>query len=157
MLGLFPGYDLYRAFTNPNATVLDYGLGLLAAVPPGKLISTPVKLGATLLGHGGQGVALKTEAVIAETLASKGNIISQHILTSDELLKAGEDFLGAGYKEIGKPGSGVFRSIDQTRQFRIDQGSLSGSHALGTPHGHLEVYAPGSTKPLTNNHIPFVE
>lgn len=97
----------------------------------------------------------KSDAVIAETLAGKGNITSTHTLTADELLKAGEDFLGQGYNEIGKAGSGVFRSADGTRQFRIDGNSLSGNHAPGVPHGHLETYAPGASKPSANNHIPF--
>ena len=73
------------------------------------------------------------------------------------MLKAGEKFVGSGYKEIGKPGSGVFRSADGTRQFRIDNGSLTGNHKPGVPHGHLEVYKPGATKPTVNNHIPFFD
>ena len=99
----------------------------------------------------------KTGLVIAETLAGKGNIVSQIQMSADELLNAGEKFLGRGYKEIGKSGSGVFRSADQTRQFRIDSNSLSGSHSPGTPHGHLEIYKPGAAKPVVNNHIPFVD
>ena len=78
-------------------------------------------------------------------------------LSADELLQAVEKFIGPGYKEIGKLGSGVFRSADGTRQFRIDSNSLSGSHAPGVPHGHLETYAPSAAKPTANNHIPFYE
>jgi hypothetical protein len=96
-------------------------------------------------------------SVIAETTAGRGNITSQNSLTVDQLLRAGETFLGRGYSEIGRPGSGVFRSSDGTRQFRIDNNSIQGNHAPGVPHGHLEVYAPGSTRPITNNHIPFIE
>ena len=99
----------------------------------------------------------KADVVIAETLASKGNLTSTTKLSSDELLQAGEKFLGSGYKEIGKPGSGVFRSADGTRQFRIDGNSLSGNHAPGVPHGHLETYVPSAAKPTTNNHIPFFD
>ncbi len=95
--------------------------------------------------------------VIAETLAGKGNITSSVKLSTDELLNAGEQFLGNGYKEIGKSGSGVFRSADDLRQFRIDDNSLLGNHAPGVPHGHLETYAPGATKPTVNNHIPFID
>ena len=76
--------------------------------------------------------------------------------TSDGLLQAGGKFLGPGYKEIGKQGSGVFRSADGTRQFRIDGNSLAGSHAPDVPHGHLETFAPGAAKPSANNHISFV-
>lgn len=99
----------------------------------------------------------KVDAVIAETLVGKGNITSPTKLSADELLQAGIQFLGPGYKEIGKPGSGVFRSVDNTRQFRIDRGSLTGSHAPGVPHGHLEIYAPGAKMPTVNNHIPFFD
>ncbi|CAG0991630.1 partial tRNA3(Ser)-specific nuclease WapA, partial [Burkholderiales bacterium] len=104
----------------------------------------------------GKGAA-KADAVIAETLASKGNLTSAHKVSADELLTAGQKFLGPGYKESGKPGSGVFRSADGTKQFRIDGNSLSGSHSPGVPHGHLETYAPGAAKPTTNNHIRFVD
>jgi RHS repeat-associated protein len=95
------------------------------------------------LGLNGCPGTSNVDAVIAETLAGKGNLTSSTKLSSTELLQAGEKFLGPGYREIGKPGSGVFRSADGTRQFRIDGNSLSGNHAPGVPHGHLETYAPG--------------
>jgi hypothetical protein len=40
------------------------------------------------------------DTVIAETLAGKGNITSSVKLSADELLNAGEQFLGSGYREI---------------------------------------------------------
>jgi hypothetical protein len=95
--------------------------------------------------------------VIAETTnATSRNLTSAHTLTADEALDAGQQWVGDGYTELGKPGSGVFRSADGTRQFRIDDGSLTGSHAPGVPHVHLETYAPGARIPSVNNHIPFV-
>ncbi len=103
------------------------------------------------------GGAAGIEAVIAETITGKGNITSTTTLTSGQLLEAGERFVGPGAQEIGKAGSGVYRSIDGTRQFRIDENSLLGSHAPGVPHGHLEIYSPGTARPLVNNHIPFIE
>lgn len=51
----------------------------------------------------------------------------------------------------------MFRSADKTRQFRIDKNSIEGNHAPGVPHGHLETYKPGSSKPESNNHIPFFD
>ena len=93
--------------------------------------------------------------MIQETLQGKGNLTSKHTLDATEALNAGEQFVGKGYTEIGKPGSGVFRSADGTRQFRIDDNSIRGNHAPGVPHVHLETYSPGSTKPTANNHIPF--
>jgi len=99
----------------------------------------------------------KADAVIAETLAGKGNFTSATKMSADDPLKAGEKFVGSGYKEIGKSGSGLFRSADGTRQFRIDTGSLTGAHKPGVPHGHLEIYKPGAAKPTVNNHIPFFD
>ena len=96
-------------------------------------------------------------AVISETLNGHGNLTSAHRLSASDLLSAGQHFLGSNYREIGKPGSGVFRSADGRRQFRIDGNSLTGSHAPGIPHGHLETYFPGSNRPAANNHIPFFE
>ncbi len=95
--------------------------------------------------------------LIDETISKKGNITSKHQPSADVLLDAGLEFLGDGYTEIGKSGSGVFRSEDGKRQFRIDNNSIQGNHAPGVPHGHLETYEIGSTKPTTNNHIIFCE
>jgi hypothetical protein len=93
--------------------------------------------------------------VIAETAsATKKNITSAHTLTPAEALEAGQRWVGEGYSEIGKPGSGVFRSADGTKQFRMDEGSLLGNHAPNVPHVHLETYLPGARLPSVNNHIP---
>lgn len=97
------------------------------------------------------------DRVIAETVASRGPLTSAHILSADQALTAGERWVGPGYRELGKPGSGVFRSADGLRQFRIDNGSLSGSHAPGVPHVHLEGFGPGAKRPYVNNHIPFTD
>jgi hypothetical protein len=112
--------------------------------------------GAAVVGAA-KGGSSKIDAVIAETFASKGNITSTIKLSADDLLEAGQKFLGSGYKEIGKPGSGVFRSADGTRQFRIDNSSISGNHAPGVSHGHFELYELGATKPTVNNHVPFFD
>ncbi|WP_420207790.1 RHS repeat domain-containing protein [Candidatus Electronema sp. JC] len=95
--------------------------------------------------------------VIKETFSLKKPDLSKYTVTSDEALDAGEKFLGAGYKEIGKPGSGVFLSADGTRQFRIDENSLTGKHSPGAPHFHLELKKQGSNKPYANNHILYVD
>ncbi len=134
------------------------------AVDEDGLIST--KAGVTILGAIAgmvlpksitKGAGNKVDDVIRETLSGKGNLTSKHTLNSDEALDAGLKHLGTGYKEIGKPGSGVFRSADGTKQFRIDNNSLSGNHAPNVPHVHLETYKPGARKPKTNNHIPLVD
>jgi hypothetical protein len=73
-------------------------------------------------------------------------------------LEAGEKFLSNGYRSIGRPGDGVYRSADGLRQFRIDSNSLAGKHDPWIPHAHLEVFKQKNIyKPYINNHIPFVE
>ena len=72
-----------------------------------------------------------------------------------EALEAGTAFLGTGYRGIGKPGSGVFRSADGLRQLRIGSNSLAGAHAPGVPHVHFEIYVtPTSLRPTADNHVP---
>ena len=96
----------------------------------------------------------KVDAVITETFSEKGNFTSEYTLSSDEVLDAGAKFLGQSYKELGKAGSGVFRSSDGTRQFRIDNNSLDGRHEATVPHAHLETFkADSSRKAAANNHI----
>ena len=101
------------------------------------------------------GLSCKVDSVIQETLNGRSNFLSAHKLDADEALKAGEKFLGPNYKEIGKPGSGVFLSSDGTRRFRIDNGSLEGGHPPFVSHVHLEVVVPGQKKAISNNHIPL--
>jgi YD repeat-containing protein len=109
-----------------------------------------------LVGGGAGAPKGAVDDVIAETLtSSQRNLTSSRTLTADEALEAGERFLGPAYREIGKPGSGVFRSADDLRQFRIDSGSISGAHPPDVPHVHLEVFKPSARKPSVNNHIPF--
>ena len=96
--------------------------------------------------------------VIFETLNSRGNITSQHTLSADDALSAGIEFIGPGYREIGKPGSGVFRSNEMFdgyyRQFRIDGGSLSGNHRPHIDHFHLQLIDDNDID-VINNHIPY--
>jgi hypothetical protein len=68
-------------------------------------------------------------------------------------MKAGIKWLGEGYKEIGKSGSGVYRSSDGLRQFRIDKNSLLGNHNPHKPHVHLETINPITEKASILNHI----
>ncbi len=114
---------------------------------------------AELLGEAGQvgHDARSTERigkVLGETVAGTGNLTSAHRLSEAEALDAGVAFLGSGYREIGKPGSGVFRSADGLRQFRIDASSLAGLHDPNVPHVHFEVYpSPTASRPVVNNHV----
>lgn len=78
-------------------------------------------------------------------------------LTADEALEDGQRWVGSGCTELGKPGSGVFRSADGTRQFRMGNGALTGAHAPGVPHVYLEIYTPGARLQSVSNHIPRVD
>ncbi|WP_191575689.1 hemagglutinin repeat-containing protein [Achromobacter insolitus] len=99
----------------------------------------------------------RIDQVIAETLSGKKNFTSSMTLTTDEALAAGQKYLGPEYKEIGKPGSGVFQSADGSREFRIDLGSLSGAHKPGVPHVHFGVKDPVTGKYISNNHVPYAD
>jgi hypothetical protein len=97
------------------------------------------------------------KGVLDETNSLSGNFTSKYTLSSDEALDAGMKHLGGEYYELGKPGSGVYRSIDGTRGFRMDYNSISGNHSPRVPHVHLERFDPNTVRPYVNNHIPFTE
>ncbi|HEX8575909.1 MAG TPA: hypothetical protein VF677_06405 [Flavobacterium sp.] len=102
----------------------------------------------------------KVDNVLKETLTSTGNITSKTVLNSSEALESGIRHVGSNYSEIGKKGSGVYRSNIANKngtfnQFRMDNNSLKGSHQPNIPHVHLEIIHPSKNKPIINNHIPF--
>lgn len=101
------------------------------------------------------GAAQRVDQVINETLSGKKNFTSSMTLTTDEALSAGQKYLGPGYREIGRLGSGVFHSADGTKEFRIDLGYISGAHAPGVPHVHFGVKDPVTGKYVSNNHVPY--
>jgi hypothetical protein len=96
--------------------------------------------------------------VIQETQNSKEkNFTSEHIIDANDALDTGHEYLGPGYRQLGKPDSGVFRSADNLRRFRIDNGSIQGTHEPNVPHVHLERLDPVNPKRvLSNNHVPII-
>ena len=66
--------------------------------------------------------------------------------TIDQVLNAGEEWLGEGYQEIGP---GVFRSADGTRQFRITNNDISGLE----PHAHFEYIGADGRTIIENSHV----
>ncbi len=98
----------------------------------------------------------KADAVIRETFMYNGNFTSKYVLSADEALEAGMKYLGSGYKELGISGSGVYKSADNLRQFRIDTRSLMGQHSPYRCHVHYEMFNPEFAK-STNNHVLFYE
>jgi hypothetical protein len=110
---------------------------------------------ATKTNVGAKGAGGPTgNAVIQETLSGTGNFTSAHTLDATEALGAAEQFLGPGYRELGRPGSGVYRSADTLRGFRMDPNSLQGLHQPNVPHVHFELFTPNNVR-LVNNHVPF--
>ncbi|MEK2688774.1 hypothetical protein [Bdellovibrio sp. GT3] len=93
------------------------------------------------------------DSVIIETIEGQGNITSRYTVNQTEALAMGERWMGDGYKQIGKAGSGVFVSADGKRRFRIDNNSVLGNHAPGKPHVHLELVNPITQIVIANNHI----
>ena len=58
-LGFVPGYDLYSAYQNPNASMLDYGIGVLGIIPGmGKGAGLALKAGDNLVGAAAKEVTL---------------------------------------------------------------------------------------------------
>nr|WP_143765284.1 DUF6531 domain-containing protein [Catenulispora acidiphila] len=78
-------------------------------------------------------------------------------LNVDDMLKAGEDWLGPGYGEP-KAGSGRFVSSDGSRVFRMGDSDILGKHG-GGPHCNFEYMEPdpktGRMSVTQNDHVYF--
>jgi hypothetical protein len=92
-------------------------------------------------GPGGLGMARGAAAKAAQ-LFNRGH------LTPDAALRAGQKWLGAGYRELA---SGVFRSADGLRQFRM---TTLGSQGKFGPYVNFEALNPAG-KVIENSHIPI--
>lgn len=101
--------------------------------------------------------------VINETNTGKGKITSKNTLTESEALHGGLEYVGEGARELGKKGSGVYRSKNANNdgthnQFRIDEGSITGQHPYeigGKPSAHAHFEKVKGDKTITNNHVPI--
>ena len=75
-------------------------------------------------------------------------------------LSAGEKWLGPGYSELGAMNSGVFRSKDGLRQFRMTDADLNplDPHVIRGgigPHVHFEAFDQFGKK-IENLHVPLM-
>ena len=52
-------------------------------------------------------------------------------------------------------GPRVFRSADGTRQFRMTDADITGSHGKIGPHVHFEKFDPVTGEKIKNIHTPF--
>jgi RHS repeat-associated protein len=84
-----------------------------------------------------------------------GNIGSHGPMSEEEALRNGINWLGPGYREVGRRGSGVFRSANNQRQFRITEADISGGHGPLGPHVHFEVLN-SEGMIIENLHIPLI-
>ncbi|WP_287399889.1 RHS repeat-associated core domain-containing protein [Nitrosomonas sp. H1_AOB3] len=65
-LGFIPGYDLYMASQNPNATMLDYGVGVLGILPgAGKGVGTAIRAGDNLIGAAARGINRAPDFIVS--------------------------------------------------------------------------------------------
>lgn len=92
--------------------------------------------------------------VLNETASAVGNITSKFKLSGDEALEGALKWLQDGYREIGKPSSGIFLSKDGLRRFRMDPNSLLGNHPPFVPHVHFE-WLDILGQVIANNHVPI--
>ena len=84
-----------------------------------------------------------------------GNIGSQEPMNAGDALRHALNWLGPGYREIGPHGSGVYRSVDNLRQFRMTNGDLTGTHGNIGAHVHFEILNFRGNI-IENNHVPIL-
>ena len=85
------------------------------------------------------------------------------MLCTSDIGQAREDFLGDDFVKVSE---GKWRSLDGTRQFRVNTYDYSGAHGMGspkvpdTPHVHFEFLRPtsGGNFVVTKNvHVPLAK
>lgn len=102
-----------------------------------------------LMGGLGKGVALAARDAAAPARAARGlGNIGGGAATAEQALKSATQWLGEGYKEISP---GVFRSADNTRQFRMTPNDLL-DKKIG-PHVHFEAIGPNGRTIIENSHV----
>ncbi len=100
------------------------------------------------------GIVGKAGAIAAKGTRGLVNVTSGS-RTIDSAITTAEKWLKPGYSELGNPGSGVYRSADGLRQFRMSATDISGSHGKIGPHVHFEKFdLTGVT--LKNIHTPLI-
>jgi hypothetical protein len=110
------------------------------------------KVESAIRASGGVGTKIDDGAKACGPL---GNVSHGGPLTPEQALAAGRKWLGDGYKEVGKPGSGVFVSQDGKRRFRMTGTDLEGRHGTIGPHVHFEALD-NNGNPIENNHVPLL-
>ncbi|MFO0729836.1 MAG: RHS repeat-associated core domain-containing protein [Nitrospiraceae bacterium] len=135
----FIGYDIYSLVTGGrkdfknNLTAL--GLDIVGAVLPGVT---------------GLGMVVRAEREVAIVSKGLGNVAGG-ATTVESALVHGEKWLGPGYREIAP---GVFRSADDTRQFRMTTRDLT--DPIQGPHVHFESIGANGRTILESSHVTII-
>jgi len=116
-------------------------------------LAVDVAATATPIMPGGASTAIK-----AARAASKSTVnVPSKARTADQTLKLGERWVGKGYKEMGNKGSGVFRSADGTKQFRMTNSDITGAHGKIGPHTNFERIDNATGEVIKNYHVPLLD
>ncbi len=102
---------------------------------------------------GATGGQIRLADDIIETVESAGTKVGTRNIdggttNADEILNGAENWLGNGYKEIDE---GVFRSADDSRQFRMTDNDLTDPKQ--GPHTHFESVGQGGSGSVENSHV----
>lgn len=136
--------DIYWITTRTIGSLTEWQ-GLLAFLAGGQIYNfrgrligePPLDMGmAGPLDFIGPGGLFKGSLRVVGT-SSLLNVTSKPRAINDALQLAFK-WLKPGYKEIGKKGSGIFRSADGLRQFRMVTADILGKHGKIGPHVHFE-------------------
>ena len=102
------------------------------------------------------GVGIAAATMLPFGKLAKGGRLLRHVdggvATADEALRNAERWLGEGYTEIR---SGVFRSADNTRQFRMTNSDLVDPKK--GPHVHFEAIGSDGRTITQNSHVRLVQ
>jgi hypothetical protein len=86
-LGFVPGYDLYSAYQNPHASMLDYGIGVLGIIPGmGKGAGLVLRKADDLVGAAARGGARYSDDLVRAAqrqFPGKAGKIEQHHITPE--------------------------------------------------------------------------
>lgn len=85
-------------------------------------------------------------------VAGFGNIAQAASISEGTALRSGSSWVGESSTEVG---SGVFRSVDGMKQFRMTNSDLLGSHGQIGPHVHFESLN-SAGKVVENMHVPII-
>ncbi|HEX2058445.1 MAG TPA: RHS repeat-associated core domain-containing protein [Actinomycetota bacterium] len=135
--------------------VIEIGLSIADALSTASTLADPCASGTEKLLSGGlfvlgifaPGGGGSTAAKFGDDVIKYGDeLFDGARMGTDDALRAAEDWLGPGYREV-EPG--VFRSADGTKQVRMKDGDIQGDHA-GGPHMNFDTLTPKGSRPGRN-------